>query len=232
MRVTRHNRRENPLKVHFFSTRLSRDILKQVHFVMVGTSTWRRRHGTIYFLRLMHLVRTLLLLGVLPGPTLGLEGVTVVDAWDSTGMPQETFAQPVEVSMVLPVSLTCELAVVLHRPVYPCIHTADRQSASHVVRSCYVWQCTEHQRTSSPCARPCRFLVAQIDSRADRRIFYTNKHGRFCARKCVTPSVHFRKDRNSATNVPETFILRERLTEHLSCVLASGHAPRIVALGR
>lgn len=44
-----------------------------------------------------------------PSNYLGLEGVTVVDAWNSTGMPEETFTQPIEVSMALPVSLTCEL---------------------------------------------------------------------------------------------------------------------------
>ena len=34
---------------------------------------------------------------------LGLDGVTVVDEWDSAGVPKEEFTRAIEVSMVLPV---------------------------------------------------------------------------------------------------------------------------------
>eukprot|EP00752_Nemacystus_decipiens_P006052 g5462.t2 len=39
----------------------------------------------------------------------GLEGVTVVDAWNSTGTPEKTFAQPIELSMALPEQVATDL---------------------------------------------------------------------------------------------------------------------------
>lgn len=36
----------------------------------------------------------------------GLEGVTVVDAWDSAGVREEHFVAPIEISMALVVSST------------------------------------------------------------------------------------------------------------------------------
>jgi len=38
-------------------------------------------------------------------PAAGLNGVTVVEEWDSTGVPKEEYTRPIEVSMVLPVSM-------------------------------------------------------------------------------------------------------------------------------
>lgn len=38
--------------------------------------------------------------------------MTVVDVWNSTGMPEDELIQPIEVSMALPVSVTLKLAVV------------------------------------------------------------------------------------------------------------------------
>lgn len=97
------------------------------------------------------LIHISLALNALPAPTLGLDGVTVVDAWDSSGIPEAEFSQPIEVSMALPVSLTFEL----HRSRCRSIHAADPAYMRTARTSCYTGHTAVHGTQANNDLFPC-----------------------------------------------------------------------------